>query len=99
MGLGPAHLPAAPPPPSGKLAFQPFLHPGLESLGVWAACVRLADGKRRALWASDRTLAAVSAQLLGVSVSTRLLASLHRFWLTSLSLELQAEMSWGQGPD
>lgn len=36
------------------------------------------------------------AQLLGVSVSSGLLASLHPFWLTSLSLGLQAEMSWGQ---
>lgn len=37
------------------------------------------------------------AQLQGVSVSSGLLGSLHPFWLTSLSLGLQAEMSWGKG--
>lgn len=97
MGLGPAHLPAAPPPPSRKLAFQPFLHPGLEFLGLWAACVHLADGKLRATWANDLPLAAMAAQLLGVSVSTGLLASPHLLWLTSLSLGLQADMPGGRG--
>lgn len=74
VGLGPAHFP---PPPSGKLAFQHFLHPGLAFLGLWAAWVRLADGKRRALWAKDLTLAA--------AVSTSLLASFHFFFFGSLA--------------
>lgn len=64
----PSYLPSPPTLLSGKLAFQSFLHPGLKFLGLWAVCVHLADGKIRALWASDLTLAAVCAAAGRVSV-------------------------------
>lgn len=41
---------------------------GLKFLGLWAVCVHLADGKIRALWAHDLTLAAACAAAGRVSV-------------------------------
>lgn len=92
VGLGPAHLPAA--PLRGSWHFNPSFTRGWRFGAAWA---RLAAGQRGAQWANDLTLAAVSAQLLGVRVRPPP-SILLPLWLSSLSLGLPAERSWGQGP-